>query len=208
MRVKCETGQESRPKVLALYKGVLELLDEGANVNSLKVSDITERAGIGKGTAYDYFKSREEIITGAVIYDLERQAEECRRSLEEFHCFEERIRYCFDWITKRLKEQKSFARFLYLTAHSSSIGQELLEEMKRRKASGDVPLMILRELCEQGKAEGVIRGELSAEAAAFLLFGSLITLVMYMEHHGKDGESLEVEKMRELLCEGFLKQVK
>ena len=51
--------KETRPKVLALYRGVLELLDEGADVNTIKVSDITAKAGIGKGTAYDYFKSRE-----------------------------------------------------------------------------------------------------------------------------------------------------
>ena len=39
--------KETRPKVLALYRGVLELLDEGADVNGIKVSDITARAGIG-----------------------------------------------------------------------------------------------------------------------------------------------------------------
>ena len=54
--------EETRPKVLALYEAVLKLLDEGADINTLKVSDMTERAGIGKGTAYDYFKSKEEII--------------------------------------------------------------------------------------------------------------------------------------------------
>ena len=68
--------KETRPKVLALYRGVLELLDEGADVNGIKVSDITARAGIGKGTAYDYFKSREEIIACALLYDVEQKIEE------------------------------------------------------------------------------------------------------------------------------------
>lgn len=49
------------PKVEALYKAVMELLLEGREIRKMKVSEITERAGIGKGTAYEYFESREEL---------------------------------------------------------------------------------------------------------------------------------------------------
>ncbi len=79
--------KETRPKVLALYRGVLELLDEGADVNGIKVSDITARAGIGKGTAYDYFKSREEIIACALLYDVEQKIEEEKEELDRHEGF-------------------------------------------------------------------------------------------------------------------------
>ena len=39
-------------KELLLYQAVIELLDEGMEVHQIKVSDITNRAGVGKGTAY------------------------------------------------------------------------------------------------------------------------------------------------------------
>ena len=45
------------PKVEALYKAVMELLLEGREVRKMKVSEITEKAGIGKGTAYEYFNA-------------------------------------------------------------------------------------------------------------------------------------------------------
>ena len=38
-------------KELLLYQAVIELLDEGMEVHQIKVSDITNRAGVGKGTA-------------------------------------------------------------------------------------------------------------------------------------------------------------
>ena len=44
-------------KVLALYQAVIEFINEGCDINTLKVADITGRAGIGKGTAYEYFSS-------------------------------------------------------------------------------------------------------------------------------------------------------
>ena len=73
---KPETENELKPKVRALYEAVLELLNENADISTMKVSDITSRAGIGKGTAYDYFKSKEEIIACAVMYDARRQGME------------------------------------------------------------------------------------------------------------------------------------
>ena len=55
------TGWEERhqvpSKVLLMYQAVLQFMEEGADVASIRVSSITERAGIGKGTAYEYFDS-------------------------------------------------------------------------------------------------------------------------------------------------------
>ena len=49
---------EKNKKVMAMYQAVWKLLDEGKDLHKLKVSDITECAGIGKGTAYEYFRSK------------------------------------------------------------------------------------------------------------------------------------------------------
>lgn len=85
---KPETENELKPKVRALYEAVLELLNENADISTMKVSDITSRAGIGKGTAYDYFKSKEEIIACAVMYDARRQGMETREKLRELPDFQ------------------------------------------------------------------------------------------------------------------------
>ena len=46
-------------KVLAMYQAVIEFINEGCDINTLKVADITGRAGIGKGTAYEYLQITE-----------------------------------------------------------------------------------------------------------------------------------------------------
>ena len=63
--------REYSPKEKAIYKAVLELFEEGADLNSLTVSEITAKAGIGKGTAYDYFSDKEEMIAKALFYNIE-----------------------------------------------------------------------------------------------------------------------------------------
>lgn len=64
-------------KKQAVYDAVCAFIEEGRDTSALTVSEITKRAGIGKGTAYEYFDSKEEMVNGAVcsrIVGLQRQA--------------------------------------------------------------------------------------------------------------------------------------
>ena len=40
--------QDPSQKVLAMYQAVIEFINEGCDINTLKVADITGRAGIGQ----------------------------------------------------------------------------------------------------------------------------------------------------------------
>lgn len=198
--------EETRPKVLALYEAVLELLDEGADINTLKVSDMTVRAGIGKGTAYDYFKSKEEIIAAAVVFDVERKVKTERMRLEQYADFESKVRYCFRWTLQELQEQKAFMRFLYLSSYSCSLKRQIFEELKKRRGESCGPIQILRELSREGKEEGAVRPEFSEEAAAYMILASLMSFVLYLEHREKEAE--EDGQMMEILCTGLLAQLR
>ncbi|MBP5529921.1 MAG: helix-turn-helix transcriptional regulator, partial [Lachnospiraceae bacterium] len=55
-------------KEVKIYAAVGELIKEGKDVMSLTISEISNRAGIGKGTTYEYFESKEEIIFKALHY--------------------------------------------------------------------------------------------------------------------------------------------
>ena len=209
---KPEMENELKPKVRALYEAVLELLNENADISTMKVSDITSRAGIGKGTAYDYFKSKEEIIACAVMYDARRQGMETREKLRELPDFQARIRYCFHWVEECVREQKAFGKLLFFTHHPGGVPEEVVVKMKQiyeQNKSGCVlePVEILSDLCGRGKAEGYIREEISPEDAAYILLGNLCSLFMYMGQE-KGVNAQKCEKLREFLCEGFLKTVK
>ena len=55
-------------KKAAVFRAVLHLLRQGRPLGDLKVSEIAEAAGIGKGTVYEYFPSREELLRDAMQY--------------------------------------------------------------------------------------------------------------------------------------------
>lgn len=79
-------------KELAIYQGVLRLLREGADIYALKASEIAEAAGIGKGTLYNYFSSKEEIILSTIRYTMEEHLRLLGESIEARQGFEQKVR--------------------------------------------------------------------------------------------------------------------
>ena len=79
-------------KVRLLYEAVLAMVTDGWDINRMKVSDITAQAGIGKGTAYEYFSSKEEISANAVLYGTgsyevsESMRRECEKRQQALGC--------------------------------------------------------------------------------------------------------------------------
>lgn len=199
--------KESRPKALALYQAVLELLDEGRDIYSIKVSDITKQAGIGKGTAYEYFKSKEELIACALLNDVEEKMLAEKENLDRLPSFEEKISYAFDWILRHFREQKSFTRLLRLTTHPCEVSTALLEELSKRRTDACSPPKRLFELCQEGKEKGQIRQEIPLSAACMLTLGSLMSFVIYLEGQENMPE-LGEEEMKNFLCKSLMNQLK
>lgn len=198
--------EELRPKVLALYQAVLKLLDEGADINTIKVSEITRKAGIGKGTAYDYFKSREEIIVSALLYEMDQEMQTERAKLKEYKNFFEKINHAFDWIERRFREQKSFMRVLRLTTQRTEISASILEEYKKHRDFSCRPMTVLSEMCKEGKAAGDIREDIPISAACLASFGCLASFAMYLEG-GEYMQDVEPGWMKEFLYTNLLKQL-
>ncbi len=63
-------GTKYSEKEISIFQGLINLMKEGANPYCIKVSDIAKAANIGKGTVYDYFDSKEEAISKAIIYNI------------------------------------------------------------------------------------------------------------------------------------------
>lgn len=77
-------------KKAAVFRAVLELLRKGRPLGDLKVSEIAAAAGIGKGTVYEYFPSREELLHDAMQYSRAQGFQELYDALSGAEGFEAR----------------------------------------------------------------------------------------------------------------------
>jgi len=172
----------------------------------MKVSDITERAGIGKGTAYDYFKSKEEIIARALTYDMGAKIQAELNRLKTCKSFAQKIRYIFDWIFCQHKEQKAFTRFLRLTTQTCEVGNALHEELRKKQMGHCMPIRIVQELCREGKENGEIREDIPIDAASLRVLSEMASFAVYLERQAQMPQ-IQPKWMKDFLCKGLLESL-
>ncbi len=74
------------------------------------VDDIAERAGVGKGTLYLYFRSKEEIYLAVVVSDMRRLDELTRARIAEAGSWHEKVRAYMQVRLDYLERHRDFVR--------------------------------------------------------------------------------------------------
>lgn len=115
-------------KARLMFQAVIGFISENADLNSLKVQDITARAGVGKGTAYEYFSSKEELITLALLYDYGYKLMELQELLNTKTDFQSMMYCIMDWLHEHQSYHMTFVRILKI----NSVNQDLCEMLNSR----------------------------------------------------------------------------
>ncbi len=136
--------------------------EKGFNVTS--ISDIAAAAGMGKGTIYDYFESKEELIVAALQAWMEFFEKSLEALLSEPGTAEERLRRLIHasveaFINDERTVRLSIAIFqLALTERSALAEKDVMKDLfsKFRKTVIDLIL--------EGISEGSFRSEVAKDA--------------------------------------------
>ena len=153
-----ELIQSPPAKVLSIYQAVVDLLNEGADINQLKVSDITQRAGIGKGTAYEYFSSKEELILCSLFFELKKRTDEMQKIAKSNGSFHDKLCAALDNIASNFKKNRTFCLLVQISTGFYKVSDAMKEEFKKSK--GHIKLQEMQcftdLLIEAGKKEQII----------------------------------------------------
>lgn len=85
-------------KKRALLESALALLRAGADPHEITVSAIAANAGVGKGTVYEYFKSKEELVSAAIYYNLQLLSTRTAQAVQNQNSFDGKLTALFDCI--------------------------------------------------------------------------------------------------------------
>lgn len=187
-------------KELLLYQAVIELLDEGMEVHQIKVSDITNRAGVGKGTAYEYFSSKEEMIAKAIYWHGNQRFLELVENLKGQKSLKDQLMEVFNFIENVVYKDNG-CRQLFKLPQSEEKAQKEIEE--KMKSAREYAQTVLELIAKQGREENSIHPKFSdfqIQAVAFpALFGYFVYLAQF-EHVSEKSK----ESMREFTCANLL----
>lgn len=204
---KIEEMQEFPEKVIKMFDAVCEMLSENADINNMKVADITNRAGIGKGTAYEYFASKEEIITKALLYDTTKQFLYVSEVIRECKTFREKVMAGFDWIADNFKECKTFAQLVKIGMGTYDVSHALQDEFAKIHTSDgcDVALRVVDEMMQCGIEEGLLKPK-NQNLMRMEFCSQVLMFAMFLtDRQRQSGDALQVEEVKNFAYEALVK---
>ncbi|SCH26910.1 transcriptional repressor BetI [uncultured Ruminococcus sp.] len=165
----CFEYRKFSEKEIALYEAVNALLRRGEVISDLRVADIAQQAGIGKGTVYEYVSSKEELIAKAFLYHLGQELEQLRAGLASEKGFKEQCQAVFGCIYRDFSSGMNMLQ-LFL---ASNLSQQLLQTMERHRDSFDAAVdelfALLDQMLDQGVKEGVLEAGHPSQYRQFVL---------------------------------------
>lgn len=193
---------EQKPKVQAIYKAVLELLDEGLDIAGMRVSQVAARAGIGKGTVYDYFSSKEEMVVDAILYEIRKMTEEISGVVKAETGFKGKMYGVFRYMEQSMEENHGLARMFRLMDHTRGMSPSMQELLEKRKDEACGIRKALTGLSQEAQKEG-LAGELPDSVVTLTISAKLLMFLMYLERKADIG-NMDREKWKSYLYQGIL----
>ena len=202
------TGMEALnqvpPKVIAMYRAVNTLLRENKDIPEMSVSMITGLAGIGKGTAYEYFDAKEEIIVCALLYEIRMVTEQASEQIKNCRDMESQIEQMLLLVEEHSQCVDAIMAFLHLLTDHSREGNLLRERMEEQEENGPINLLI-RQIIDSARERGELREDLPMSYITNALLARMISYLMYQCHH--IGDDIAPEEMHRLVTEGIMNEL-
>lgn len=191
-------------KEKAIYIAIVELMQEGADLNRLTVAEITGRAGIGKGTAYEYFSDKEEMIAKALFYYAKELCKLLYQLVDREKNLYDKMNRVFLEMEQRLTETSCIMKIVHIMSENFGIGKRFRELEKQEG------MLLIEEIQKHVFLEkNGEEKELSEETKVFLVmeimsrilcYGMLLTRQFYMPEVSR-------EKLRDKICWGICREV-
>lgn len=178
-------------KMEAVCKAVLRLRSQGKEITLLTVSDIAKEAGIGKGTVYDYFKTKEEIIVRALIYEYCIEMGQLEKSILSEKTFRGKIYSAFHWIEHTIESKGTVLRIMQKNPELLGENKSFCELMGLKVQGEDMMPRLCDDILKQGEAEDIIRRPKNQMERDIIIGSIACGLASYVIHPEQYENTLE-----------------
>jgi len=132
-----------------------------------KMDDVAKEAGIGKGTVYEYFTSKEQLFEETVAYNYRILLEGLKKAIVPGENIREKLTAFARFVVEMFRE---YSRIFGLTANSSILARELgaiMIEFNLRVQD------ILSGEIKEAVSRGEVRADLDPELISSIVMGSV-----------------------------------
>lgn len=194
------------PKKQLIISALHDLIAEGCSLESVTVSQIAVKAGIGKGTIYEYFSCKEDIFKEAVITASIFHLNNMFSILESGESYKNTLIKMAEYILKIINKNKVFFEFVLKDfdggneLHFCDIGRNFISTYK------DDISRLVNNLIQKGIDEEIISSMPDRNKIEFASFSALSYLIYSKPGEaGLFGSVYSEEEIKKFSCEMFTK---
>ena len=193
-------------KEILIFNGVTKLINEGVRLHAIKVSDIAEAAGIGKGTIYDYFKSKEDILKKALLYSMEIGISKVLSKIHGVDGFKNKCYILFEITEICVRDYQSAANPLFSSISPYEFNELINKDIEWVDERDRLLRDIVKSLVILGIKDGLIKEQDDKEYAVTVFVSVVMGFQNIISCNAKeDWDNLEEAKNRsyKLLIKGL-----
>ncbi|MBP3603271.1 MAG: TetR/AcrR family transcriptional regulator [Lachnospiraceae bacterium] len=200
-----ENTKELSPKKKAIYEAIIELFGQGADLSTLTVAEITSKAGIGKGTAYEYFSDKDEMIAKAIFYHVEQFCNGLYEEMQKENGLYEKMMFTLHVVEKEIAESNCVFRLIHAMTDNSLLGKkmQMLEETQTQHGFilRDMVRKLIIDECGEDKmpSEEKVEYLIICLLSKMVCYGMLLKKTILMQDKQRD-------ELRKTMCDGICKE--
>lgn len=171
------------------------------------MKDIAVKAGLGKGTLYEYFQNKEDLFIQVVKAKSSYFFNEINRRISDKSTLPEILNEIIKFTQETIEEAEFFFRFMVLGEFfemSCEVKQQLYEMILSNREES---IIVLRELFEKGSADGILREFDWEFAANFIpeMIGAYCNFKMHIMGNcwSQQQKDLDRKKMVDFILNGI-----
>lgn len=172
-------SREGVSKKEMLFQSVWKLHMEGSDWGNIRMGAIADASGIPKGTIYEHFRSKDQLIAETIAWSLEKEKEEIYRRMEEASGFSGMLDVIFEWVAS----PQGRALFLMRFMDGGKLPEGLKKELcgcKEADCEGlDTAEQVTRALIRIGFRTRALETEGGRLAEKTALYSALAPVVAY-----------------------------
>lgn len=165
-------GRKYAEKELLIFEALKKIIIDNSNIESIKVSDIAKGAGIGKGTVYEYFKSKDEIIARSIIYNFKIEIKNTIETIKNVSSFKDQCDHLFHYSINSGKFIFPSLRILYNHVVPTELNSIILEDFEEILDLKSQLYNLLDLVINTGISENIINKDLDRDYQRYVLISS------------------------------------
>ncbi|QNM06268.1 TetR/AcrR family transcriptional regulator [Qiania dongpingensis] len=171
--------KELSGKKEAIYGSVWNIYVGGKDLGLIRMGEISEASGIPKGTIYEYFRTKDQLIAEAVIWSIGQEVSALCERVEKAENFDQKWDMVLEWVRSPAAQSILMIDFISGDKMPESLKGELMRLHRETCCGDDTAVRVMNTLLEAGQRDGVLESRGSHLARRSILYSAIAPVLMY-----------------------------